>query len=468
MTHEEELIELLYKETTAEDYNAGDLSCQREIIERTFREFGLQGKITRAYCAPQVNCFDFEIGAYEKLQSYREIEKNLQMALKETNVRIVLPENEVGIACHMEVPTKCRMTVSAGTLFRSYEWCESKAMLPLMLGKSIDNEIEILDLASAPHLLMAGCTGSGKSVLMDLCLLSLMLRHTPNEMKLILVDPKVVEFQKYEHSPYLQFPIINSPEDTLSVLNWLCGEMDRRYGMLAEAGCRNIRGFNDKKPGSMPYIVMFINEISDVTLVSKSQVESYLSRLAAMSRAVGIHLVISTQRPDLRVLTGSIGANFPVRIAFRMASQADSRRLLDVGDAADLSGFGDMLFRESSTEELTRIQGVYVNDIESARIIDHLKSMYGDMKPNALPPMRGTERNQVDVLRGKLVDIARDALEDNLDYLTDHAIDDACEEIADSIIEHWDELKGVDSDVNEEPKEDDVEEADSESDEGAF
>lgn len=161
-------------------------------------------------------------------------------------------------------------------------------------------------------------------------------------------------------------------------------------------------------------------------------------------------------------------ANFPTRIAFRVAAHTDSKRILDVGDAADLLGLGDMLFRGPGSEELTRIQGVYVNDMESARIIDHLKSMYGDMKPNALPPMRGTVRNQIDVLRGKLVDIARDASEDNLDYLTDHAIDDACEEIADSIIEHWDELKEVDSDVNEKPKEDDVEEADSESDEGLF
>lgn len=375
MTHEEELIELLYKETTAEDYNAGDLSCQREIIERTFREFGLQGKITRAYCAPQVNCFDFEIGAYEKLQSYREIEKNLQMALKETNVRIVLPENEVGIACHMEVPTKCRMTVSAGTLFRSYEWCESKAMLPLMLGKSIDNEIEIIDLASAPHLLMAGCTGSGKSVLMDLCLLSLMLRHTPNEMKLILVDPKVVEFQKYEHSPYLQFPIINSPEDTLSVLNWLCGEMDRRFGMLAEAGCRNIRGFNDKKPGSMPYIVMFINKISDVTLVSKSQVESYLSRLAAMARAVGIHLVISTSRLDSITLKPTILANLPVRILFHTINSIDSKRIIGSNIAVYLLGCGDMIFTHGGLNE-TRIQGGYVNDDESVRILTRLQTLY--------------------------------------------------------------------------------------------
>lgn len=386
MTHEEELIELLYKETTAEDYNASDLSCQREIIERTFREFGLQGKITRAYCAPQVNCFDFEIGADEKLQSYREIEKNLQMALKETNVRIVLPKSEVGIACYMEVPTKCRMTVSAGTLFRSYEWCESKARLPLMLGKSIDNEIEILDLASAPHLLMAGCTGSCKSVLMDLCLLSLMLRHTPNEMKLILVDPKVVEFQKYEHSPYLQFPIINSPEDTLSVLNWLWGEMDRRYGQLAEAGCRNIRDFNEKEPGSMPYIVMFINEIADVTLVSKSQVESYLSRLAAMARAVGIHLVISTSRLDSITLKPTILANLPVRILFHTINSIDSKRIIGSNIAVYLLGCDDMIFTHGGLNE-TRIQGGYVNDDESVRILTSLKVLYKDIKPIALASM---------------------------------------------------------------------------------
>ena len=464
MTHEEELIELLDKETTAQECNASDLQEQREIIERTFREFGLQGRITRAYCAPQVNCFDFEIGTGKKLQYYRRFEMDLQRALKEINVRIVLLENEVGIECRMEVPTKCRMTISAGTLFRSKEWSESKAMLPLMLGKGIDGEIEIIDLASVPHLLMAGCTGTGKSVFMDSCIHSLMFRYTPYELKLILADSKIVEFSKYKSLPYLQFPLINSTRDTLRALQWLNMEMERRYKVIGDAWCRDIRTLNEQRPCSLPYIVMIIDEFSDFMAEAKTQMESLLAHLCAKGRTAGIHLIISTQRPDSRVLTQSIRANFPVRIAFRVACRTDSRRILDVDDAADLLRFGDMLFRRPGIEELTRIQGVYVNGKELARIMEHLKSMYDDMKPNALPPLRGTERNQIDVLRGKLVNIARDALEDNLDYLTDHTIDDACEEIADSIIVHWDELKETDFDMDEEPKGDDVE-ADSEPDE---
>ncbi len=452
MTHENELIELLDKETPV-----GDLQDQRESIERTFREFGLQGKITRAYCGLQVNCYDFEIGAEEKQQSYCAIEKNLQMALGKTNVRMIMPRNEDGTECRLEVPTKCRMIVSAETLFGSKEWCDSKAKLPLMLGKGIDGKIEIMDLALAPHLLIGGCTGSGKSVLMDSCIHSLMFKYTPCELKLILVDFKVVEFSKYEKLPYLQFPVINSTKDTLRALQWLNMEMERRYEVIGDAGCRDIRTLNEQRPCSLPYIVMIIDEFSDYMAEAKTQMESLLAHLCAKGRAAGIHLIISTQRPDLRVLTGSIRANFPVRIAFRVAAHTDSKRILDVGDAADLLGLGDMLFRGPGSEELTRIQGVYVNDMESARIIDHLKSMYGDMKPNALPPMRGTERNQIDVLHGKLVDIIRNVLENNLDNLKDDAIDDACEEIADSIIEHWDELKEVDCDV---------EEVDSESDEG--
>ena len=350
--------------------------------------------------------------------------------------------------------------VAAGEMFRSTEWRDSCALLPVMMGKSVDGRAAMLDLARAPHLLMAGCTGSGKSIFMDSCIHSLMFRYTPCELKLILADSKFVEFSKYKNLPYLQFPVINSTRDTLRALQWLNMEMERRYEVIGDVGCRDIRTLNEQRPCSLPYIVMIIDEFSDYMVEAKTQMESLLAHLCAKCRATGIHLIISTQRPDYRVLTWSIRANFPVRIAFRMASQADSRRLLDVGDATDLSGFGDMLFRESSTEELTRIQGVFVNDKESARIIEHLKSMYGDMKPNALPLLRGMVYNQIDVLHGKLVNITLDVLEENMDSINEDAIDYVCEEIADSIIEHWDELKEADTDVYEEPKEDDV--ADSE------
>ena len=471
MTREEELIELLDKEKIddtifCEHPLSHRMQGQMNAIEATFREFGLHGSVFHAERAPQVNCFDFSIGPNDHPSAYRGLKTNIQMAVGTIDgVRMLVPTSDHRDG-RIEISKNNRAVVAAGEMFRSTEWRDSCAMLPVMMGKSVDGRTVILDLARAPHLLMAGCTGSGKSVFMDSCIHSLMFRYTPCELKLILADSKIVEFSKYKNLPYLQFPVINSTRDTLRALQWLNMEMERRYEVIGDAGCRDIRTLNEQRPCSLPYIVMIIDEFSDFMAQAKTQMESLLANLCARGRAAGIHLIISTQRPDYRVLTRSIRANFPVRIAFRVAAHTDSQRILDVGDAADLLRFGDMLFRGPGIEKLTRIQGVYVNGKESARIIDYLKSMYGDMKPNVLPPIRGTERNQFDALHGKLVDIARDALKDNLDYLTDHAIDDACEEIADSIIEHWDELKEVDSDVNEKPKEDDVEEADSESDVG--
>ena len=470
MTREEELIELLDKENIADDAIfcehpfSHSMQEQRNAIEKTFREFGLQGSIVHANCAPQVNCFDFSIGANENPAAYRDIKDNIQMAVGKSEMRMLLPEPGKNDG-RLEIANSHRAMVTAEEMFHSAAWRDSHAMLPVMMGKGVDGNTVILDLAKAPHLLIVGCTGSGKSVFMDSCIHSLMFRYTPCELKLILVDSKVVEFSQYNDLPYLQFPVINSTNDTLQALQWLNMEMDRRYKVLSEAGCRDIRTLNDQRPCSLPYIVMIVNEFSDYMTEARTQMESQLARLCAIGRASGIHLIISTSRPDSRVLSRSIMANFPTRIAFRVACHTDSRRILAVDDAEHLLGLGDMLFRGPGSKVLTRIQGVYVNDKEIDRIRERLKSMYGDMKPNALPHLRVMRRNQVDVLHCKLVDIARDVLGNNLDWLKDDIIDDTSDDLADSIIEHWDELKDVISDLDEEPNIDDVEEADSEVDE---
>ena len=470
MTREEELIELLDKETTADDALfcehplSHSMQEQRNAIEKTFREFGLQGSIVHANCAPQVNCFDFSIGANENPAAYRDIKDNIQMAVGKSEMRMLLPEPGKNDG-RLEIANSHRAMVTAEEMFSSAAWRDSHAMLPVMMGKDTNGKTVILDLAKAPHLLITGCTGSGKTVFMDSCIHSLMFRYTPCELKLVLVDCKVVEFSKYNDLPYLQFPVINSTNDTLQALQWLNMEMDRRYKVLSEAGCRDIRTLNEQRPCSLPYIVMIIDEFSDYMIEARSQMESQLARLCAIGRAVGIHLIISTSRPCHDVLSGGIMANFPTRIAFRVACHSDSRRILAVDDAVHLLGLGDMLFRGPGAEALTRIQGVYVNDKEIDRILERLKSMYGDMKPNALPHLRVMRRNQVDVLHCKLVDIARDVLGNNLDWLKDDIIDDTCDNLADSIIEHWDELKDVISDLDEEPNIDDMEEADSEADE---
>jgi len=254
--------------------------------------------------------------------------------------------------------------IAAGEVFRSEAWIQSRATLPLMLGKGVDGHAAILDLAKAPHLLIAGCTGSGKSVLLDSCLCSLMFKHTPEEVKLILVDYKTVEFDKYESLPYLQFPIINNSKDALMALQRLFAEMTRRYKLLSNADAKNIMELNEQHPGSLPYIVMVIDDLADSVLKVRSQLERLLSRVCALSRAVGIHLIIATQCTISKVLPAAIKVNSPTRIAFRMASGVVSRGLVDSEDAKDLLGHSDMFLQESCGKTLTRIQGSYVKPEE--------------------------------------------------------------------------------------------------------
>ena len=355
MTHEKELIELLDKETTARECEKDLLPEQQKAIENAFSCFGMRGNVVHATNAPQVNCFELTMEKGETLKSPQSIMKKIETTLGEQNIRMLLPmpgRSEF----RFEIPNGKWADVAAGEVFGSEVWTKSHATLPLMLGKDVEGNTTILDLEKAPHLLIAGCTGTGKSIFMESCLCSLMFKHTPDELKLILVDPKVVEFTRYENIPYLQFPVINSSKDVLMALQWLIVEIRRRFELLSEAGARNIKALNELHPGALPYIVMIIDELADFMLESRSQMESLLSRICAMSRAVGIHIIISTQRPSPNVLTETLKNNFPMRIAFRMASRIDSRLLIDSCDAAFLVGRGDMLFRGPCGEALRRIQ----------------------------------------------------------------------------------------------------------------
>ena len=472
MTREEELIEVLDKETITDDAifcehpSSHGMQEQRNAIEKTFREFGLQGSIVHANCASQVNCFDFSIGANENPSAYRYIMNNIRMAVGKSEIRMLLPATGKNDG-RLEIANSHLATVTAGEMFRSAEWRDSQTTLPVMMGKDVDGNTVILDLAKAPHLLVAGCTGTGKTVFLNSCIHSLMFKYTPRELKLILVDPKVVEFAQYNGLPYLQFPVIISTKDTLAALQWLIMEMERRFELLSKAGCRDIKALNIQKTGSLPYIVMIINEFSDYMLAARNQMELQLARLCTKSRAVGIHLIISTRRPCQDVLSGGIRANFPTRIAFRVATHIDSRNILDADDAVCLLGRGDMICRQPGRlppSFFTRIQGVYVNEQEIDRIIERLRSMYGDMKPNALPNIRVMGRNQNDILRDKLFDIAHDVLDDKLDWLKDDIIDEACDALADSLIEHLGELRKAISEVEEDANECDNAESDSECD----
>ena len=446
MPHEDELIELLDKETI--DIN---LEKQRKAIEAAFRKYDLKGKIVRAFRSPQVNCFDFIVGDGECPNGYRRLLDDLGKVLDDNKIRMQLPIPG-SYLCRLEIPSGVLEVVLAGELFRSSLWLELMATLPLMLGKSLEGEIAIMDLAKAPNLLVAGTTGSGKSILMYECILSLLFRHTPDELKLILVDPKYVEFARYKDLPYLQFPVITSLEDTLEALQWLQAEMNRRYEVMRETGCKDIQELNDRKPGTLPYIVMFIDELADFMLESRNQMEHSLSLVCAKGRAAGIHLVIGTARPDSCVLTECVKINFPERIAFQMPDPATSTAFLDgSSDAASLLGRGDMLCRcrsltlgddtgrrNSPGEGLTRLQGGYLKTEEATRIIEQLKNMYNTRQPETPPALDDKAYAKLET-RDKLFTMIYDILLESINF-DDDTLGIAAEEIADAIAGHLDEL----------------------------
>ena len=442
MAHEKELIELLDKETTARECEKDLLAEQQKAIENAFSSFGMRGNVVHATNAPQVNCFELAVENGEKLKSSQSIKEKIETMLGERNIRM-LPPMPGRSEFRLEIPNGKWADVAAGEVFGSEVWTKSHATLPLMLGKDVEGNTTILDLEKAPHLLIAGCTGTGKSIFMDSCLCSLMFKHTPDELKLILADPKVVEFTRYENIPYLQFPVINSSKDVLMALQWLAMEMEHRFEILSKAGARNIKALNELHPGALPYIIMVIDELADFMLESRSQMVSFLSRICSMSRAVGIHIIISTQRPDSSVLTECIKANFPTRIAFRMASQIDSRTLIDSYDAAFLVGRGDMLFRGPCGEALTHIQCPFVKPQESARIVEWLQVKYKDMKPNELASLRDLATDRQDTaLRDRLVEIISGTLCETIDY-DDDILGVAVDKVADAIIKHLDELQEI-------------------------
>ncbi len=289
-----------------------------------------------------------------------------------------------------------KTTVTAGDLFRSDAWRNESEELPLMIGEGMDGKIFTLDLATAMDLLIAGSTGSGKSVFMDMCLFSLMLRHTPKELKLILVDSKAVEFIKYKDLPYLQFPVITNTRDTLKVLHWLNTEMVRRQQLLAEANCREIRDLNAQKANSLPYIVIFIDDLADAMLKERTIMEHLLESLSGAGRPLGIHFVISTQRPDARVLTRGIKSTFFTRIAFQVPSATNSRTILDSEGAEQLRGRGDMLCKFFS--ELRRIQGGFINQLECTRILERIRSIYKDFEVQMTAPLPELEEIDDDIV----------------------------------------------------------------------
>ena len=377
-------ISLLDDRSDAErsSVNAREIERNAKLLQKTLDDFNVPAQVVSQVVAPQITQFEVMPESGVRLNAITGLESNIKMALSAQTLRILAPipgKNLVGI----QVPNETRAVVSVRSLMQDDNWKNSKAQIPLLLGKNINGKNVILDLAKAPHLLIAGTTGSGKSVCMNLLITSMLYKFTPEELRLIMVDPKVVEFQAYTTLPHLVVPVINEVEKVPLALKWAINEMERRYRILAKANVRNIADYNSRPkskepilddegnpiPDKLPFIVVIIDELADIMSVAKKDVETNLSRIAAKSRAVGIHTIIATQRPDTKVITGTIKANYPVRIAFRVASHIDSQTILNTKGAESLLGYGDMLYNPPGASAIDRIQCGMASDEERNKVV---------------------------------------------------------------------------------------------------
>ncbi|WP_298818432.1 DNA translocase FtsK [Chloroflexus sp.] len=344
------------------------------VIEETLASFKVEARVVGVNTGPAVTQFELQPAVGVKVAKIMTLERDLALALAAQSIRIEAPipgKNVVGI----EIPNSAIAMVSLREVLDSEEYELHRGRLKLPLGKDVSGTPIIADLTKMPHLLVAGATGSGKSVAINAFLCGLLLKHTPDELKLILIDPKMVEMIVYNHIPHLLSPVVTEVERVVPTLKWATREMERRYKIFARNACRNIDSYRqlarkraDLEP--MPYIVIVIDELADLMMMAADEVETYICRLAQMARATGIHLIIATQRPSVDVITGLIKANFPSRIAFAVTSQVDSRVILDVPGAEHLLGRGDMLYMAADSAKLIRIQGTYVADREVERIVE--------------------------------------------------------------------------------------------------
>lgn len=364
-------VELLEKKQSPAD--AGDVKHNAQIIKDTLDEFGIDVEMEGANIGPKVTQYTLKPPSGVKLTRITQLETNIALNLAAQALRIEAPipgQKAVGI----EVPNRKAADVRLYGILTARQWKGNSEPLGFAIGKDIAGEAVVGELNKMPHLLIAGQTGSGKSVMINTLLTSLLYRNSPSDMRLILVDPKQVEMAPYEDIPHLLTPIITEPEKTISALKWSVNEMERRYSLLAEQKLRDIKTFNQKNPEeTMPYIVIVIDELADLMMVAARDVEALIVRLAQKARAVGIHLVLATQRPSVDVITGLIKANVPARIAFTVASQVDSRTILDQVGAEKLLGQGDMLMLTPQMSKPKRIQGAWVTDDEVIKITDHLR-----------------------------------------------------------------------------------------------
>lgn len=361
---------------------AQEVAARAQSLEEKLLHFGVKGKVTAVKTGPLITLFEYKPEIDSKISKITALEDDLAMALTATSIRILAPipgKDVVGF----EIANAVRQDVYFAEVLASQEYREAKAILPLIFGVDVVGKSVVQDLVRMPHLLVGGATGSGKSVGLNAMIAGLLNAMTPDHMKLILVDPKRLEFTPYADVPHLVFPIVTEPARASSVLKWVCQDMESRYETMAKAGVRNIqeyhRLFEDgntavDRDGNrlprMPFLVVVIDELADLMMVAGKEVETAIVRIAQMARASGIHMIVATQRPSVDVVTGLIKVNFPSRIAFRVSSKVDSRTILDLQGAEKLLGRGDLLYLNASSPDVSRIHGAYVSDKEIHNLAD--------------------------------------------------------------------------------------------------
>ncbi len=342
-----------------------------DFLEKVLMDFGVEGKIKKINYGPVVTLNEFEPAAGIKVSKIINLSEDIARNTSSESARIsIIPgSNTIGI----ELPNFTRENVYLSEVIKDPQFKKKDIKLPIALGKSISGNPIIGDLSTMPHLLIAGTTGSGKSVCINTIILSLLYRHTPDKCKFILIDPKMLELSTYEGIPNLLCPVITEAKKAASVLGWVVKEMENRYKLMTKVGVRNIDGYNSKHKTFMPYIVVIVDEMSDLMLVSGKDIENYIQKLSQMARAAGIHIIMATQRPSVDVITGTIKANFPTRISFQVSSKIDSRTILGEQGAEQLLGKGDMLYM-SSANKITRIHAPFVTEDEIEKINNFLRS----------------------------------------------------------------------------------------------
>jgi S-DNA-T family DNA segregation ATPase FtsK/SpoIIIE len=366
--------------------SADDLRRNGEILKNTLNEFGVEVEVVNITRGPVITRYELQPAPGVKVQRITGLSNDIALAMKAASVRIIAPipgKAAVGI----EIPNSTSTMVFLKELLLSEEFKNARKRIPLVIGKDVSGVPIVVDLTEMPHLLIAGATGSGKSVCINSIILNILYYATPDYIRFLMIDPKMVELSMYNDIPHLVIPVITDSKKAAGGLAWLVTEMERRYKILAEVGVRNLEGFNEKvsketvtiksseeplKP--MPYIVVIIDELADIMIVSSYEVENSIARLAQLSRAIGIHLILATQRPSVDVITGIIKANFPARISFQVSTRVDSRTVLDAMGAEKLLGKGDLLYMPPGSSKLIRAQGPYIRESEVKKVLDFVKS----------------------------------------------------------------------------------------------